>query len=95
MEFDRLTRERKMANELQTTDRNGKIPDLQFKESRAHAAGDCEADWQIGVDDKAGSRNEIAASVITRQNKRIGCALIAAIQLCLLFGSTKLNQIKA
>ena len=57
MEFDRSTRKRKMANEMQTTDRNGKIPDLQFKESRVHATGDCE-----GVDDKAGSRNEIAAS---------------------------------
>lgn len=28
---------------------------------------------------KAGSRNEIAASAITRQNKHIGCALIVAI----------------
>jgi len=63
----------------QTTGRNGKIPDLQFKESRARATGDCEADRQIGVDDKAGSRNEIAASAITRQNKCIGCALIVAI----------------
>ncbi len=71
MEFDRSTRKRKMANEMQTTDRNGKIPDLQFKESRARATGDCEADRQIGVDDSRESQRNCG--------KRIGCALIVVI----------------